>query len=82
MVSGDQIFRLFYLVHIGATLEPETQIRGVVVILDFEGLGMRQVAQLTPNFSLRLLSFIQVSLPYALSCVDYKLSVGKRRIPY
>ena len=59
-ISGDQVFRIFYIIQVGALLEPETQIRGVVVILDFEGLGMKQVAQLTPSFSLRLLSFIQV----------------------
>ncbi|XP_066903324.1 clavesin-1 [Halyomorpha halys] len=65
-ISGDQIFRLFYLIHVGAMLEPETQIRGVVVILDFENLGMRQVAQLTPSFSMRLLSFIQEAMPLRL----------------
>lgn len=65
-LNGEQIFRLFYLIHVGATLEPETQIRGVVVVLDFDGLGMKQVAQLTPNFSLRLLSFIQDAMPLRL----------------
>jgi len=65
-VSGDQIFRLFYLVHLAAMLEPETQVRGVVVILDFENLSMKQVAQLTPGFSLRLLSFIQEAMPLRL----------------
>ncbi|CAH1396932.1 unnamed protein product [Nezara viridula] len=65
-ISGDQIFRLFYLIHVGAMLEPETQIRGVVVILDFDGLGMRQVAQLTPSFSMRLLNFIQEAMPLRL----------------
>ncbi|KAK9511081.1 hypothetical protein O3M35_005714 [Rhynocoris fuscipes] len=65
-VSGDQMFKLFYLVHILATLEPETQVRGVVVILDFEGLSMKQVAQLTPSFSMRLLSFIQDAMPLRL----------------
>ena len=59
-ISGDQMFKTFYAIHVGALLERETQIRGVVVFMDFEGLGMKQVAQLTPNFSLRLLSFIQV----------------------
>ncbi|XP_073988221.1 clavesin-1 isoform X2 [Rhodnius prolixus] len=65
-VSGDQLFRLFYLVHVLAMMEPETQVRGVVVILDFEGLSMKQVAQLTPSFSLRLLSFIQDAMPIRL----------------
>lgn len=42
-VSSDQMFRMFYLIHEAAMLEPETQIRGVVCIMDFEGLGMKQV---------------------------------------
>ncbi|BES88672.1 SEC14 [Nesidiocoris tenuis] len=65
-ISGDQVFRLFYMIHILAMGEPETQIRGVVVILDFDGLGMKQVAQLTPSFSMRLLSFIQEAMPLRL----------------
>ncbi|KAL1124737.1 hypothetical protein AAG570_001360 [Ranatra chinensis] len=65
-ISGDQIFRLFYLVHLAAILEPETQVRGAVVILDFDNLSMKQIAQLTPNFSLRLLSFIQDAMPLRL----------------
>uniref|UniRef100_A0A0A9Z9F5 Clavesin-1 n=3 Tax=Lygus hesperus TaxID=30085 RepID=A0A0A9Z9F5_LYGHE len=65
-VTGDTVFKLFYLIHILAMGEPEGQIRGVVVVLDFDGLGMKQVAQLTPNFSLRLLSFIQEAMPLRL----------------
>jgi hypothetical protein len=42
-------------------IEPQSQICGTVVIMDFEGLGMKQVKGLTPAFSLRLLTFIQVS---------------------
>jgi hypothetical protein len=48
------------MIHLAAMLEPETQVRGVVVILDFENLSMKQIRQLTPSFSIRLLSFIQV----------------------
>lgn len=59
-VSPDQVFQMFYLVHQGALLEPATQVNGVVVILDFEGLGMSQVLALNPAFSIRLLTFIQV----------------------
>lgn len=61
-VSSDQLFRVFYLVHLAAMLEPETQIRGVVVILDFEDLSMRQIKAMNFEFSHRLLTFIQVSL--------------------
>ncbi|CAL7944008.1 unnamed protein product [Xylocopa violacea] len=65
-VSADQLFRLLYLVHELAMLEPETQICGVVVIMDFEGLAMKQAMGFTPSFSMRLLSFIQDAMPLRL----------------
>ncbi|XP_063976355.1 clavesin-1 [Diachasmimorpha longicaudata] len=65
-VNADSMFRIFYLVHETAVLEPETQVRGVVVIMDFEGLAMKQVMGLTPSFSMRLLSFIQDAMPLRL----------------
>lgn len=65
-VTADQIFRMFYLIHEAAILEPETQIKGVVVIMDFEGLGMKQVRAFSPSFSFRLLSFIQEAMPLRL----------------
>lgn len=65
-VSSDALFRMFYIIHIAAQLEPETQVRGVVVIMDFEGLGMRQVKALSPSFSKRLLTFIQDAMPLRL----------------
>jgi len=60
-VTADQIFRIFYLIHLAALQEPQSQVCGVVVIMDFKGLGMKQVKGLSPSFSLRLLTFIQVS---------------------
>ncbi|XP_014253369.1 clavesin-1 isoform X2 [Cimex lectularius] len=68
-INGDQIFKLFYMVHVLAMQEPETLIRGVVVILDFSNMGLKQVAQLTPSFSFRLLSFIQEAMPLRLKQV-------------
>uniref|UniRef100_A0A1B0AZA8 CRAL-TRIO domain-containing protein n=1 Tax=Glossina palpalis gambiensis TaxID=67801 RepID=A0A1B0AZA8_9MUSC len=65
-VNTDDVFRLLYLVHIAAQLEPETQVRGAVVIMDFEGLSMKQVTALTPSFSKRLLTFIQDAMPIRL----------------
>lgn len=62
-VSSEQLFRLFYLIHVAAQVEPETQIRGVVVIMNFDGLGMKQVRALSPSFSKRLLTFIQYAMP-------------------
>ncbi|XP_016907987.1 retinaldehyde-binding protein 1 isoform X2 [Apis cerana] len=65
-VNSDQIFRLFYLIHELAMLEPETQIYGTIVILDFEGLSMKQVMAITPNFCMKLLNFIQDAMPLRL----------------
>uniref|UniRef100_A0A0C9R812 CLVS1_1 protein n=1 Tax=Fopius arisanus TaxID=64838 RepID=A0A0C9R812_9HYME len=65
-VNADSLFRIFYLIHEAAVLEPETQVRGVVVIMDFDGLSMKQVMGLSPSFSMRLLSFIQDAMPLRL----------------
>lgn len=62
-VPADDVFRMLYLVHIAAQLEIETQIRGVVCIMDFDGLSMKQIKALSPTFSKRLLTFIQDAMP-------------------
>lgn len=69
LVNSDQLFRLFYLIHIAAQVEPQSQVRGVVVIMDFDGLGMKQVRALSPSFSKRLLTFIQEAMPLRLKQV-------------
>lgn len=68
-VSSDQLFRIFYLIHVAAQVEPTTQVRGVVVIMDFDGLGMKQIKALSPSFSKRLLTFIQDAMPLRLKQV-------------
>lgn len=68
-VSADQLFRIFYLIQIAALVEPITQVRGVVVIMDFDGLGMKQIKALSPTFSKRLLTFIQDAMPLRLKQV-------------
>lgn len=68
-VTSEQLFRLFYLIHIAALVEESTQVRGVVVIMDFDGLGMSQVRALTPAWSKRLLTFIQDAMPIRLKQV-------------
>ncbi|XP_012252228.2 retinaldehyde-binding protein 1 [Athalia rosae] len=65
-VNADQLFRVFYLIHDVAMWEPESQVRGVVVIMDFDGLTMSQVLAMSPAFSLRLLTFIQDAIPLRL----------------
>lgn len=70
-VSNDQIFQMFYLIHLIAQLEPTTQVAGVVVMMDFDGLGMKQISSLTPASSKRLLSFIQEAMPLRLKEVHF-----------
>ncbi|XP_029035452.1 clavesin-1 [Osmia bicornis bicornis] len=65
-VCADQILRLLYLVHLLAMQEPETQIFGTVVIMDYDGLSMKQVMGLTPSFNMKLLTFIQDAMPLRL----------------
>ncbi|XP_066251257.1 alpha-tocopherol transfer protein-like [Euwallacea similis] len=65
-VSTDQMLRLFYLIHEAALLEEATQVNGVVVIMDYDGLGMKQIKHLTPSFSMKLLGFIQDAMPLRL----------------
>ncbi|EGI67810.1 Alpha-tocopherol transfer protein-like protein [Acromyrmex echinatior] len=70
-VSSDQIFRIFYLTHELAMCEPETQIFGSVVIMDFDGLSMKQITGMTPSFSMKLLSFIQDAMPLRLKEIHF-----------
>ncbi|CAH1105861.1 unnamed protein product [Psylliodes chrysocephalus] len=65
-VTSDQMFRLFYIIHMLAVLEPSTQINGVVVIMDYNNMGLKQVRGLGPSFAMLLLSFIQEAMPLRL----------------
>lgn len=46
------------------------KVYGTVVIMDFDGLSMKQVMGLTPSFSMRLLTFIQDAMPLRLKEVE------------
>lgn len=46
-VNADSLFRLFYLIHVAAMLEPESQVRGTVVLMDFHNMGWAQVSRFT-----------------------------------
>ncbi|KAI8428182.1 hypothetical protein MSG28_002417 [Choristoneura fumiferana] len=70
-VTADQLFRLFYLIHEAAMLEPESQVRGTVVVMDFHNMGWTQTMGLTPAFSKRLLTFIQDAMPLRLKEVHF-----------
>ncbi|KAI5737087.1 hypothetical protein M8J76_009919 [Diaphorina citri] len=63
VLSTDQILRVLYLIHLAAIREPESQVRGGVIVLDFDGLSTKQALQFTPTFSYKLLTFIQDALP-------------------
>ncbi|XP_063698391.1 retinaldehyde-binding protein 1 isoform X2 [Culicoides brevitarsis] len=62
-VSVDQMFRMFYLIHLLAQLEPESQVNGVVVVMDYENMGLKQVKAMTPGSTKRLITFIQDAMP-------------------
>lgn len=68
-VTSEQMFKLFYMIHMAALIEENTQVRGAVVIMDFDGMGMSQVLALTPSWSKRLLVFIQDAMPIRLKQV-------------
>lgn len=62
-VTNDQLVRCLYLIHLGAILEPETQVHGIVIIIDLKDMGMTQVGAVTPTFAFKLISFIQDAMP-------------------
>lgn len=58
-------------VHIVAQLEKSSQINGVVVIMDFEGLGLKQIKAMGPLHTKRLLTFIQEAMPLRLKEIHF-----------
>lgn len=64
-------YSIIFTVHIVAQLEKSSQINGVVVVMDFDGLGMKQVKALSPSFTQRLLTFIQKAMPLRLKEVHF-----------
>ncbi|XP_058447583.1 alpha-tocopherol transfer protein-like [Malaya genurostris] len=70
-VSEDKIFAILYTMQKLAALEPITQINGVVVIYDFEGLGMKQVNGISVSATKRLLTFIQEAAPLRMKAVHF-----------
>lgn len=60
-LSSEQLFKVLYLIQIASLVEEETQVRGVVIIIDFHGLSTKQVMAMSPSFAMTLLLYIQVS---------------------
>lgn len=61
--SLDEVFKGCVLFLEAAMLEPETQICGAVVVFDMNGLSMQQVWQFTPPFAMRIVDWLQESIP-------------------
>lgn len=70
-VSSDEVFQMLYLVHLAAQLEDETQVRGTVCIMDFDGMAMKHVKAMSVGFSKRLLTFIQEAMPLRMREVHF-----------
>ncbi|KAK7603385.1 hypothetical protein V9T40_003384 [Parthenolecanium corni] len=69
VLDTDKLFRMLYIIHYGALMEPKTQVHGTVIIMDFGGLSYSQAVAFTPAFSQRLLTFIQDAMPLRLKAV-------------
>lgn len=59
----DEVFKGCVIFLEAATLEPETQVHGAVVIFDMDGLSLQQTWQFTPAFAKRIVDWLQDSVP-------------------
>lgn len=59
----DEVFKGCVVFLEAATLEPETQVHGAVVIFDMDGLSLQQTWQFTPAFAKRIVDWLQDSVP-------------------
>ncbi|KAF5300287.1 hypothetical protein FQA39_LY11144 [Lamprigera yunnana] len=58
-VSVNDLFRTIMLILEVGMIEPKTQVAGVHVLLDMNGLSLSQVWQFTPTFAKTVLEFVQ-----------------------
>lgn len=65
----EDVVRCALLMDEVAVMQPKLQILGGTVIVDLEGLTLRQVAQLTPTVAGQIVALMGVSFPLAIRCV-------------
>ncbi|XP_031628252.1 alpha-tocopherol transfer protein-like isoform X2 [Contarinia nasturtii] len=68
-VSLDEVFKGCVIFLEAATLEPETQVHGAVVIFDMNGLSLQQTWQFTPAFAKRIVDWLQDSVPLRIKAI-------------
>ncbi|KAI8121596.1 hypothetical protein FF38_04063 [Lucilia cuprina] len=68
-VCLDEVFKAAVLYLEAAMWEPETQINGVVVIFDMDGLSLQQTWQFTPAFAKRIVDWLQDAVPLRIKAI-------------
>ncbi|XP_065357690.1 alpha-tocopherol transfer protein-like isoform X2 [Calliphora vicina] len=68
-VCLDEVFKGAVLYLEAAMWEPETQINGVVVIFDMDGLSLQQTWQFTPAFAKRIVDWLQDAVPLRIKAI-------------